>query len=85
MVAEANCRYLAPARYDDEIVISTTLVDASPRMPRFDYEIADAATGRRIATGYSKHIWCGSDFRPQKLPQKYWAAFGIKLPSETDA
>ena len=32
VVAEANCRYITPARYDDEIVISTTLADASPRM-----------------------------------------------------
>jgi acyl-CoA thioester hydrolase len=85
VVAEANCRYLAPARYDDEIVISTTLADPSPRMPRFHYEIADVTTGRVIATGYSKHIWCGSDFRPQKLPQKYWPAFGIKSGSESDA
>ncbi len=80
VVAEANCRYITPARYDDEIVISTTLADASPRMPRFDYDIADSATGRKIATGYTKHIWCGADFRPQKLPKEYWLAFGIKYP-----
>jgi acyl-CoA thioester hydrolase len=77
-VAEANCRYLAPARYDDEVVISTTLGDNSPRMPRFDYAITDAATGRKLANGYTKHIWCGSDFRPKKLPEKYWNAFKIE-------
>src|SRR5579862_743685 len=32
VVAEANCRYLAPARYDDEVRISTTLTSANPRM-----------------------------------------------------
>ncbi len=79
VVAEAHCRYLTPARYDDEIVISTTLGDASPRMPRFDYEIAEVTTGRKIATGSTKHIWCGSDFRPQKLPKEYWSAFGIEV------
>jgi len=78
VVAEANCRYLSPARYDDEILIVTTLGDASPRMPRFNYQIADLTSGRKLATGYTKHIWCGSDFRPQKLPEKYWPAFGIK-------
>jgi acyl-CoA thioester hydrolase len=78
VVAEADCRYIAPVRYDDEIVISTTLADASPRMPRFDYEIADSTTGQKIATGYTKHIWCTADFRPQKLPKEYWPAFGIK-------
>jgi acyl-CoA thioester hydrolase len=76
-VAEANCRYLAPARYDDEIVISTTLGNPSPRMPRFDYAIADAG-GRKLATGFTKHVWCGSDFRPKKLPEQYWTAFEIE-------
>jgi acyl-CoA thioester hydrolase len=85
VVAEANCRYLAPARYDDEILVSTRLGDASPRMPRFDYQIADVATGRNIATGYTKHIWCGRDFKPQKLPEKYWSAFGIKSGSDSDS
>ena len=79
MVAEAHCRYLTPARYDDEIVIRTALGDASARMPRFDYEIADAASGRKIATGSTKHIWCGADFKPQKLPKEYWPAFGIEI------
>jgi len=76
-VAEANCRYLAPARYDDEIVITTTLGNPSPRMPRFDYAITDAG-GRKLAVGYTKHVWCGSDFRPKKLPEKYWTAFEIE-------
>jgi len=84
-VAEANCRYLAPARYDDEIVVTTTLGDPSPRMPRFDYEIRDASTGRKLATGYTKHIWCGPDFRPRKLPEKYRSAFAIEKPGEIDS
>jgi len=77
-VAESNCRYLAPARYDDEVVIATTLGDPSPRMPRFDYVIRDAATGRKLAEGFTKHIWCGPDLRPRKLPEKYWVNFGIE-------
>ena len=83
-VAEANCRYLAPARYDDEIVISTTLGDPRPRMPRFDYEITDAGSGRALAKGYTKHIWCGPDFRPKKLPEKYWPILGSKNELESN-
>ena len=77
-VAESNCRYLFPARYDDEVMVTTTLGDPSPRMPRFDYVIADAATGRKLAEGYTKHIWCGPDLRPRKLPEKYWPIFGVE-------
>ena len=77
VVAEANCRYLAPARYDDEVRIATSLAEASPRMVRFDYELFDQTTGTRLAHGFTKHIFCGRDFRPAKLPQKYWQLFGM--------
>jgi acyl-CoA thioester hydrolase len=76
-VLEANCQYAAPARYDDEVVVVTTLGDANARMPRFDYEIKNAVTGRTLVTGYTIHVWCGSDFRPRKLLEKYWPAFGM--------
>ena len=77
VVAEANCRYLAPARYDDEVAIRTTIGEASPRMVRFDYELEDVTTGRTLATGFTKHVFCGRDMKPRKLPQKYWPLFGI--------
>ena len=78
VVAEANCRYSAPARYDDEIVVSTSLDVVSDRVVRFVYEIHSAETGSRLASGYTKHIFCGRDFRPARLPQKYYSLFGIR-------
>jgi len=77
VVAEANCRYLAPARYDDEVRIRTTLAAAKPRLIRFDYELYDQTSGARLAHGFTKHIFCGRDLRPLKLPAKYGPLFGI--------
>ena len=77
VVSEANCRYSRPARYDDEVRIRTTLAAADPRMIRFEYEIFNQASGTRLAMGFTKHIFCGRDVRPTKLPEKYWAIFGI--------
>jgi len=77
VVSEANCRYSRPARYDDEVRIRTTLAAADPRMIRFEYEIFNQDSGTRLATGFTKHIFCGRDVRPCKLPEKYWAIFGI--------
>ncbi len=85
VVAEANCRYLAPARYDEEILIRTWLSEATPRMTKFDYELFDVTTGRKLATGFTKHIFCGRDVRPAKLPQKYWDLFGISKTSASEA
>ena len=47
-------------------------------MIRFEYELLAADDGRKLATGYTKHVFCGTDRRPAKLPQKYHATLGIK-------
>ena len=33
--------------------------------------------GRRLATGETKHVFCGRDRKPRKLPEKYHPSFGI--------
>ena len=76
-VVEANCRYLFPARYDDEVVVRTWIEDASSRAVRFDYEMRQAAADRTLAKGYTKHLFCGRDMRPVHLPPKYRDMFGL--------
>jgi acyl-CoA thioester hydrolase len=76
-VAEAQCRYLAPAYYDEEILIRTRMAEANPRMIRFEYELVDAADGRNVATAFTKHVFCGRDRRPCRLPEKYHVTLGI--------
>jgi acyl-CoA thioester hydrolase len=76
-VAEANCRYLAPALYDEEILVVTWLEQAHPRMVTFAYEMRCSSDGRKLATGFTKHVFCGRDLRPARLPQKYFREFGI--------
>lgn len=77
-VVGAQCRYLSPARYDDEVVVKTWVEHASPRIIRFGYEMREASSGRTLATGETKHIFCGRDMKPAKLPQKYRSLFGIR-------
>ena len=74
-VAEATCRYLFPARYDEEIVVKTRVKQAGARMVRFAYEMSEAESGRKLATGETAHIFCGRDMRPLKLPEKYLGLF----------
>ena len=76
-VVEVNCRYYAPARYDDEVIVRTQIEEANPRMVRFGYELLAAEDSRRLASGYTRHIFCGRDFRATKLPENYRALFGI--------
>jgi acyl-CoA thioester hydrolase len=76
-VVGASCRYLSPALYDDEVIVRTWIQEAHPRMIRFGYEMTEAADGRVLATGETKHVFCDRDRKPKKLPEKYRAAFGM--------
>ncbi len=76
-VAEVQCRYLYPARYDEEVAIKTWIMQANPRMLRYGYEMTSAETGKLLAVGQSSHVFCGRDMKPRKLPEKYRPLFGI--------
>lgn len=82
-VAESNCRYLNAARYDDRIAIETTVSEINHRFLTFDY--AMSAGGRRVATGSTRHIFLGRDFRPVRLPEKYRALFEAARHSRPDS
>jgi acyl-CoA thioester hydrolase len=70
-VVDVQCRYLYPARYDDEIVVRTEMVRSNPRMVEFGYEIRRAEPDRLLASGSTRHIWLNRDMRPSRLPEKY--------------
>ena len=76
-VIDAQCRYLYPARFDDEVAIRTWLKEANTRMVTFAYEMRLAGGGQKVATGETRHVFCGRDMKPRRLPQKYRAYFGL--------
>jgi acyl-CoA thioester hydrolase len=51
VIAEATCRYLAPARFDDEITIQTWVEAVRSRSLVFSYAVINRATGQRLAEG----------------------------------
>jgi acyl-CoA thioester hydrolase len=83
-VAEASCRFLYPARYDEEIIVRTTVAQSSKRLLRFSYEILAADSLRVLAKGHTTHIFCNRAMRPCQLPERYRGAFG-SIDSETTA
>jgi acyl-CoA thioester hydrolase len=76
-VAEANCRYSSAVRFDDEVVIRTWIEDANPRVVKFGYEMIAAEDGRKLASGYTRHLMVDREFRRTRLPQKYFEMFGL--------
>jgi acyl-CoA thioester hydrolase len=76
VVAEVKLRYAAPARFDDEIVIHTWIAEAGPRLVRFEYEILGPG-GRKLVAAETKHIFCGRNLKPCRVPEKYRPCFGL--------
>ncbi len=72
-VADAECRYHAPARYDDEILIRTSLKRLRKRTMLFSYEITHAQTGKLLAEGSTKHIVVDKEqSRPTTIPRHHY-------------
>lgn len=72
-VAEVECRYHAPARYDEEILVQTSLHRLRRRTMQFSYTIRNARTGDVLAEGRTIHVSIGTrDGRPRALPQDYF-------------
>jgi acyl-CoA thioester hydrolase len=74
-VVDLRVRYKAPARYDDEIVVSTQLKNVRSSLMHFTYEIFRAGDRTLLATGETMHIIVNDKFEIRSLPEKYLAAF----------
>ncbi len=70
-VAEATVRYLAPARYDDEVHVRTTVTEVRSRSLRFEYELVRESDGVRLATAYTALVSVDPRTgRPAALPPR---------------
>jgi acyl-CoA thioester hydrolase len=74
-VVEARCRYKAPARYDDEIIIRTRLKNARESLIHFAYEAVRESDGTLLAEGETTHIVTDANLNKRVLPEKYVEAF----------
>jgi acyl-CoA thioester hydrolase len=76
-VAEANCRYRAPAHFDDEVLVKTWIEKANKRVLTFAYEISLTDSGRILLTGSTRHVCVTRQMEITHLPEKYSPLFGI--------
>jgi acyl-CoA thioester hydrolase len=74
-VAESHCRYVSPARFDEEILIATSVTDVNRRFVSFAYEMTCGR--RRVAIGQTRHVFLNRALRPVRLPEKYATLFGL--------
>ncbi len=74
-VVDAQCRYKAPVRYDDEVIVRTWLKHVREKVIRFGYELRQAETGTLLAEGETTHIVANAKMKARALPEKYMKVF----------
>jgi len=78
VVTEIQCRYRTPFRYDDEVLIRTSIREAASRALRFGYELYDESGSELRASGYSSHLWLDRESRkPVRAPEDVMRAFAL--------
>jgi acyl-CoA thioester hydrolase len=78
-VVEATCRYRAPVRYDEEVLVRTRLKSARDSMVHFGYELVRLSDGALLAEGETTHIVTDAQMKIAVFPDKYLNAFRAAL------
>ncbi|MDH3360169.1 MAG: acyl-CoA thioesterase [Desulfobulbaceae bacterium] len=75
-VVECNARYKASARYDDMLVIETTVGLVKPVSCRFDYRIIREADNKLLVQGYTVNVAVDRNGKLVRFPKELLA--GLK-------
>jgi acyl-CoA thioester hydrolase len=78
-VVEATARYKAPARYDDELIVRTTLAGVRGSIVRFRYAVVRAADELLLCEGETVHLVVGRDMKRRVMPKRYAEQFAALL------
>src|SRR3984957_15090653 len=74
-VVEANCRYKAPARYDDELLLETRVLALRRSVIKFGYRLLrpEVEASKLLAEGETTHVTVDRRMHKVPLPKKYAA------------
>ena len=74
-VIDASARYKAPARYDDEVIVRTSLAGARGPIVRFRYSVVRATDELLLCEGETTHIVVDRNMKKREMPEKYAELF----------
>ena len=73
-VVEATCRYRAPARYDEALVLHTRIGLLRDSLIKFEYKLSreeDAGATTVLAEAETTHLVVDHTMKKRRLPEKY--------------
>jgi acyl-CoA thioester hydrolase len=70
-VSEVEARYVAPARYGQQVTVRTGVESVRSRGLSMVYEVVEAASGRLLVTGRTKHICVNGQGQVVTIPEAW--------------
>lgn len=71
-LVELSCRYISPARYEDELIAEVAVGDLSPARVEFQYQVFRIGEHTPLNTGRTLHAWVDAKtFRPVNMKKRY--------------
>jgi len=72
---EINCQFKSPAKYEDNILIITSMKSISRVRVCFSYEVLNSSNNKLLATGETMHAWTDKLLKPvnaqKKIPELF--------------
>ena len=78
-VVDLRCRYRAPARFEDELCIVTSLRDLREKRLRFSYRIERPKDETLIADGETLHVCITREGRAASIPERFYERLASAL------
>ena len=78
-VADVQARYIASARYDDELIVRTHVEKIGSRGVTFGYEIVQAESGTALVTGSTRHVCVDRAGNVRRIPETWLEAMVASL------
>ncbi|MBD1372781.1 acyl-CoA thioesterase [Hazenella sp. IB182357] len=82
-IIQVQCRYISPAKYDDEIQVYTELEKLEGSKMSFRYEVKRKLDGQRLVTGQTDHLWVNSEMKRVRI-EDYFPDMYQKLTKPTN-
>jgi acyl-CoA thioester hydrolase len=82
-VVEAHCHYRASARFEDLLVIETSVTEVRRASLTFEYALRREGETQLLCTGKTVHACVRKDGRPTRLPESVLRLLGKPAAAES--
>ena len=75
-LTETRCKYIIPAKYDDELIVKTTIKEITVARIAFSYQLFRTVDGALLAEGETVHAFVNRSGKPINMKKHSSELFG---------